>query len=144
MFGGAASAFFAGLHYWLPKMFGRMHAEKPAWIGIVLYLVGFNLTYFPLFLAGIAGMPRRYAGYLPEFQSLHVASTVGTWLMVPGLLTMFGNLLWSVRHGRIAPADPWGGQTLEWKIASPPPTENFVGEPSLATHAYDYPEEVAP
>ena len=88
-------------------------------------------------------MPRRYASYLPEYQSFHVASTIGSWLMVSGILTMFVNLLWSAWRGAPAAANPWGGQTLEWTIASPPPTENFLQDPELGSHAYDYPEEVA-
>jgi cytochrome c oxidase subunit 1 len=142
MFGGAASAFFAGLFYWFPKMFGRMWNRKAAWTGIALFFVGFNLTYFPLFLAGVAGMPRRYAQYLPEYEPYHVASTIGSWFLIAGLLTLFANLIHGALRGPKAAANPWGGQTLEWKTSSPPPVTNFVGEPDLSRQAYDYPEVV--
>jgi cytochrome c oxidase subunit 1 len=142
MFGGAGSAFLAACHYWFPKMFGRMYNERVAYLGIALFFVGFNLTYMPLMLAGVAGMPRRYADYLPEYAAFHQLSSAGAWFLVGGLLVMFGNLALSIFRGRVAAADPYGGKTLEWTTASPPPPENFHGEVELKHGPYDYPVEV--
>jgi cytochrome c oxidase subunit I len=144
MFGGAGIAFFAALHYWWPKMFGRMYSLKRAYWAIAIFFIGFNLTYFPLFLAGLKGMPRRYADYLPEFTVYHRMSTIGSWVMVSGILFMFGNLVHALFRGARASINPWGGATLEWQSPSPPPVEDFVGEPDLSRGPYDYPEEVEP
>ena len=142
MFGGAASMFFAACHYWFPKMFGRMHNRRVAFVAIWLFFAGFNMTYMSLMFAGAAGMPRRYADYLPEFTAYHQTSTVGSWIMVAGILLMFGNLAHGIFRGARAGANPYGGKTLEWQTTSPPPTENFHGEPDLTTGPYDYPVEV--
>jgi len=142
MFGGAALAFFAAAHYWFPKMFGRMINTRVAHLSAILFFVGFNLTYFSLKLAGVAGMPRRYADYLPEYTPYHLTSTIGSWIMVSGLIVMFVNLAVGSKFGPKAPRDPWGGATLEWQTPSPPPVENFDREPDLSRHAYDYPEVV--
>jgi len=138
MFGGAGFALFGALHYWFPKMFGRMYNKKPAVVAWLLATVGFNTMYFPFFVLGYFGMPRRYYDYLPEFQSLHVIATIGSWILVTGLIIMAVNLLVSLRRGERAPADPWGGQTLEWKVSSPPPVENFHDIPTITTGPYDY------
>ncbi len=138
MFGGAGFAMFGAIHYWFPKMFGRMYSKTPAVVAWLLATVGFNVMYFPFFLLGYFGMPRRYYDYLPEFQSLHVVATVGSWILVTGLIIMAINLLVSLRRGARAPADPWGGQTLEWKVSSPPPVENFHEIPTVTTGPYDY------
>ncbi len=127
MFGGAAFAFFGGLHYWLPKMFGRMYNQRLAVIAWAILTVGFNLLYFPMLILGLQGMPRRYYDYLPQFQPLNVVATVGSWILVAGLLLMFWNLHRGCRHGAPAGSNPWGGTTLEWDVPSPPPTENFAG-----------------
>ncbi len=125
MFGGAGFGLFAALHYWFPKMFGRMYFKKPAQIAWLLTTVGFNLLYFPFFIMGYLGMPRRYYHYLPEFQPLQVIATVGSWILVAGILLMVVNLLVSRKKGTQAVANPWRAATLEWTVASPPPVENF-------------------
>ncbi len=150
MFGGTGFGLFAAMHYWFPKMFGRMYSKKPAFVSWVLTTVGFNTLYFPFLIMGYLGMPRRYYDYLPQFQVFHIISTVGSWIVVSGLIVMFVNLIVSIRRGPRAPADPWGGQTLEWTVPSPPPLENFHEIPTITTGPYDYSkfekplEEVAP
>jgi cytochrome c oxidase subunit 1 len=138
MFGGTGFGLFAAIHYWFPKMFGRMYAKKPAVVSWVLATIGFNTLYMPFFILGWMGMPRRYYAYLPEFQTLHVVATVGSWILVSGILLMVVNLLVSLRRGAPAPANPWGGATLEWKVPSPPPPENFHEIPHVTTGPYDY------
>jgi cytochrome c oxidase subunit 1 len=140
MFGGTGFALFGALHYWFPKMFGRMYNKRQALIGWLLMTVGFNVLYFPMFIMGYMGMPRRYYHYLPEFQTLHRISTVGSWIMVIGILLLVANLIISLRKGKIAPANPWGGRTLEWTVSSPPPAENFHEIPVVTTGPYDYSE----
>lgn len=142
MFGGTGVIFFAALHYWWPKMFGVMYRLRPAYVAAGLFFVGFNLTYFPLFMAGVAGMPRRYADYLPEYTAYHRASTVGSWIMVGALLLMLGNLVYSLFKGETAEDNPWGGATLEWRTNTPPPVLNFDEAPDLSRGAYEYPVEV--
>jgi cytochrome c oxidase subunit 1 len=138
MFGGTGFGLFAAMHYWFPKMFGRMYNRRAAFVGWLFTTVGFNLLYFPFFFLGYLGMPRRYYDYLPEYQAYHVISTVGSWILVAGLIVMFVNLLIALRRGGKAPADPWGGRTLEWTIASPPPVENFHTIPAITHGPYDY------
>lgn len=138
MFGGTGFGLFAAIHYWFPKMFGRMYAKKPAVIAWVLTTIGFNALYMPFFVLGYLGMPRRYYAYLPEFQTLHVAATIGSWILVSGILLMIGNLLVGLRRGATAPVNPWGGATLEWTVASPPPLENFHDVPQVTKGPYDY------
>ena len=138
MFGGTGFGLFAAMHYWFPKMFGRMYNHTPAFISWILTTVGFNTLYFPFLIMGYLGMPRRYYDYLPQFQVFHVISTIGSWILVSGLIVMFVNLLLSMKRGQKAPADPWGGQTLEWTVASPPPLENFHEVPVIGSGPYDY------
>jgi len=140
MFGGAGFGLFAAIHYWFPKMFGRMYADKPAMVAWLLNTIGFNLLYFPFLLLGYLGMPRRYYDYLPEYQTLHVISTVGSWILIVGLILMVVNLLVSLRKGRPASINPWGGATLEWTVPSPPPVENFHHDPVVTRGPYDYTE----
>jgi cytochrome c oxidase subunit 1 len=142
MFGGTGTIFFAALHYWWPKMFGVMYRIRTAHIAAGIFFIGFNMTYFPLFMAGGAGMPRRYADYLPEYLVYHRLSTIGSWIMVFALLLMITNLVRSLFGGERAEDNPWGGATLEWRTGTPPPTLNFEGEPDLSRGAYEYPEEV--
>jgi len=125
MFGGAGFGFFAGLHYWFPKMSGRMYNERAARASWLVMFIGFNVLYFSMFILGLQGMPRRYYQYLPQFRTNHIISTVGSWVLAAGLLIMFGNLLRSLFKGEKAPANPWGGATLEWTVPSPPARENF-------------------
>jgi cytochrome c oxidase subunit I len=143
MFGGTVMIFFAALHYWWPKIFGKMYKERVANVAACSIFVGFNLTYFPLFIAGWLGMPRRYADYLPEYQIYHQLSTIGSWILVASILMMITNLVRSLWKGEPAPDSPWGGATLEWRTPSPPPVLNFVGEPDLSREAYEYPIEVS-
>jgi cytochrome c oxidase subunit 1 len=138
MFGGAAFGFFAALHYWYPKMFGRMYNRKAAKAAFLIKFVGFNLLYFPMFVLGWQGMPRRYFDYLPQYQDLHVISTVGSWILVTGLTLMFANLIISLRHGAVAGANPWKAATLEWQVSSPPPHENFAEIPTVTGGPYDF------
>ncbi|MEO8210546.1 MAG: cbb3-type cytochrome c oxidase subunit I [bacterium] len=138
MFGGMGIIFFASLHYWFPKMFGKLYNEKLAKIAAVWIAIGFNTLYFPMFIMGYMGMPRRYYDYLPEFQTYQVISTVGSWILVSGILFMLLNLLNGLRHGKKAPDNPWGGTTLEWTVSSPPPLENFDEIPVVTTGPYDH------
>jgi len=140
MFGGTGFALFAALHYWFPKMFGKMYRRRPAVLSWILTTVGFNMLYMPFFFLGYMGMPRRYYDYLPQYQGLHVVATVGSWILVLGILIMIGNLLYGLRRGPVASSNPWGGKTLEWSIASPPPAENFATIPSVTTGPYDFSE----
>ena len=138
MFGGTGFGFFAGLHYWFPKMFGKMYNERTAKLAWVIMFVGFNVLYFTMFILGLQGMPRRYFQYLPQFRTNHIISTVGSWVFVTGLIIMFGNLIVSLFRGKKAPANPWGGKTLEWQIPSPPPKENFEKIPVIEHGPYKY------
>ena len=142
MFGGTGVIFFAALHYWWPKMFGRMYNFKTAMIAAGLFFVGFNATYIPLFVAGGVGNPRRIADYLDQFAIYHQASTIGSWFMFTALLIMFVNLIVALWTGKRAVADPWGGATLEWRTASPPPTLNFDGPVDMSRGTYEYPTTV--
>lgn len=138
MFGGTGFGIFAAMHYWFPKMFGKMYNKKVASRAWVLLFVGFQTLYFPLFIAGYLGMPRRYFDYLPEFHTLHFISTIGSWILVLGLIIMVLNLIFSLKRGTKAEMNPWGGETLEWKISSPPIVENFKKIPVIKTGPYDY------
>lgn len=144
MFGGAGFGLFAGLHHWWPKMFGKMYNRRAATIACLLMFWGFNQLYFSMLILGWEGMPRRYWDYLPQYDTLNLIATTGSWVLITGLLTMFTNLLISVWRGRPAPENPWGGVTLEWTIASPPPLENFHVIPRITGGVYDFPEEVQP
>ena len=141
MMGGTLIAFLAALHYWWPKMFGRMFNEFWAKVACLVIFVGFNWTFFPQFLLGTNGMPRRYARYESEFQSLHQVSTVGAMVLGIGLFLCAGVLLVSLLRGRRAPSNPWGAATLEWQCASPPPHHNFE-TCTAANDPYDYSELV--
>jgi cytochrome c oxidase subunit 1 len=132
MFGGSGFAFFAGLHYWFPKMFGKSYNHRTANISCIILFIGFNVLYFPLFILGWEGMPRRYYDYLPEFQAGHFISTVGSWILITGLIIMVINLISALLRGKQAGPNPWGGTTLEWSVSSPPPKENFEEIPTFA------------
>jgi cytochrome c oxidase subunit 1 len=138
MFGGVGFAFFGALHYWFPKITGRMYNEGMAKFYWLLQFIGFNTLYFPMFILGYHGMPRRYYDYLPEYQPLHVVSTVGSWILIAGLGLMMFSLLRVLKNGEKAPSDPWGGVTLEWTIPSPPPPENFEDTPHIHHKPYDF------
>lgn len=137
MMGGTVIAFMAGLHYWWPKMFGRMYSEKWGRLACALVFAGFNLTFFPQFVMGSQGMPRRYFNYLPRYKPYHELSTIGGYLLAVGFLIVAIYLVHSLVRGRPAPANPWGGGTLEWRTGSPPPVENFAGDPPVRD-PYDF------
>jgi cytochrome c oxidase subunit 1 len=136
MFGGTVIAFLGGIHYWWPKMFGRMYSERWAQVSAFLIFVGFNLTFFTQFVMGSHGMPRRYYNYLERFTAYHQASTVGSFVLALGFFIMAGYLLHSLVRGEKAPANPWGGATLEWETSSPPAYDNFKHE-MVAGDPYD-------
>jgi cytochrome c oxidase subunit 1 len=139
MVGGTIMAYMAGLHYWWPKITGRMYPEWWGRLSALLVFVGFNLTFFPQFLVGYVGMPRRYHAYAPEFQVLNVLSTAGATILAVGYLLPMVYLFWSLKFGRKAGTNPWGAVGLEWATTSPPPKENFHETPVVTWDAYDYP-----
>ncbi|NOX87228.1 MAG: cytochrome c oxidase subunit I [Chlorobi bacterium] len=140
MFGGAGFAFFGALHYWFPKIWGRMYNMRMANIAFTILFIGFNMLYFPMLILGLEGMPRRYYDYLPEFHTLNVVSTVGSWVLATGLLLMIGNLIAGYLKGKAASANPWNGITLEWQTSSPPPLHNFDKMPELTKGGpYNFP-----
>jgi cytochrome c oxidase subunit 1 len=138
MMGGTVIAFLGGIHYWWPKMFGRMYNEKIAAVACALVFIGFNMTFLTQFFMGSQGMPRRYYTYLDQFTPLHQFSTYGSWVLGAGLLIAAVNLMGALRGPKNAPENPWGGTTLEWQTQSPPITHNFVGQPVWEGEAYDY------
>ena len=138
MVGGAIMAYLGGIHFWWPKITGRMYPEGWARFAALLVFVGFNLTFFPQFLLGYMGMPRRYHVYPPEFQVLNVMSTAGASILALGYLIPLIYLTWSLRYGKVAGANPWGAKGLEWDIPSPPPTLNFDKTPIVTEEAYNY------
>jgi cytochrome c oxidase subunit I len=139
MVGGMVSAFFAGLHYWWPKITGRMYPEMWGRMAAAVIFLGFNLTFFPQFVLGYLGMPRRYHSYAPEFQVLNVLSTAGATILAAGYLLPLFYLTWSLFRGARAPANPWGATGLEWQTPSPPATKNFVSTPVVTQGPYAYP-----
>ena len=139
MFGGTGFGFFAALHYWFPKMFGRMYNKILARTAFWFLFIGFNVLYFPMFIMGWLGMPRRYYDYLPEFHSYHFVSTIGSWVVVAGILMMVFNLYYSVKKGKVVTEkNIWGGETLEWQIDTPPIHENFHEIPHIVSDPYQY------
>ncbi|MFK5857037.1 MAG: cbb3-type cytochrome c oxidase subunit I, partial [Bacteroidota bacterium] len=140
MFGGTGFAFFGAMHYWFPKIWGRMYNRVRANIAFVIIFVGFNILYFPMLILGIMGMPRRYYDYLPEFHTLNKISTYGSWILVIGLLFMIYNLIMGYLKGPKTTDNPWNGITLEWQTKSPPPLHNFDKAPKLVEGGpYNYP-----
>ncbi len=137
MFGGPVMAMMGGLFYWWPKFFGRMYKENWGRLSALLVFTGFNLTFFPQFIMGIRGMPRRYFNYPEKFEIFHQLSTIGSYVLAFGFLVVFFTLVHSLFRGKKAPANPWGSATLEWRCPSPPPHENFI-EPPLVTDPYDF------
>ena len=138
MVGGMVSAIMAGLHFWWPKITGRMYPESLGRLAAMILFIGFNLTFFPQFILGYLGMPRRYWSYPPEFQVLNVFSSAGATILAIGYLLPFVYLLWSLRYGEIAGDNPWQATGLEWQTQSPPLTENFLEIPIMDHEAYDY------
>jgi cytochrome c oxidase subunit I len=144
MVGGAIFGYLGGLHYWWPKITGRMYPEGWAKFAALNIFVGFNLTFGPQFLVGYLGMPRRYAMYSPEFQVWNVLSTAGATILGIGYLIPMIYFTWSLKGAPLAGMNPWGARGLEWEIPSPPPTENFAVTPIVTegTHQYAPSREV--
>jgi cytochrome c oxidase subunit I len=138
MVGGTLMAYLGGLHYWWPKMTGRMYPEGWAKLSALVVFLGFNLTFFPQFIMGYLGMPRRYHAYPEEFQVYHVLSTAGASVLAVGYLIPAVYFIWSMRYGKFAPDNPWNASGLEWQTTSPPPPENFDVTPVVTHEAYDY------
>ena len=138
MVGGTLMAIMGGFYYWFPKMFGKMYNEKAAIYSWVFIFIGFNVTFFPQFILGAKGMPRRYFNYIPEYQELNRISTVGSWLIAIGFIISLITFIQAFRKGAKAPDNPWGGKTLEWTTSTPPPHDNFAIEPTVTAGPYEY------
>jgi len=138
MVGGAVMGYLGGIHFWWPKISGRMYPEGWGRLAALIVFLGFNLTFFPQFIVGYLGMPRRYWQYPPEFQVYNVLSTAGASILAIGYLLPMVYLLWSLRYGKLAPDNPWQATGLEWKTTSPPPTFNFDETPVVTWEAYEY------
>jgi cytochrome c oxidase subunit 1 len=139
MFGGTGMAFFAAMHYWLPKIYGRMYDKSVATVAWGVIFIGFCILYISMMVVGMEGMPRRYYDYVPEFTGLNQLATVGSWILAVGLILMFVNVFRGIFKGDPVGANPWGGASLEWQVPSPPPTENFGEEDPVVTHGpYDF------
>lgn len=139
MVGGMVTAFMGGLHYWWPKMTGRLYPRRLAQAAAIILFLGFNLTFFPQFIVGYLGMPRRVHDYAPEFQAYNVFSTCGAAILGLGYLLPLFYLIWSLRYGEKAANNPWKATGLEWQTSSPPPKHNFVEIPVVNEDAYEYP-----
>jgi cytochrome c oxidase subunit 1 len=142
MVGGTIMGYLGGLHYWWPKISGRIYNEWLAKLAAGIIFVGFNLTFFPQFILGYLGMPRRYHAYPPEFQVLNVLSSAGASILGVGYLIPMIYLMWSLRYGKVAGSNPFGASGLEWTTTSPPPTENFAIAPIVTEGPYSYPVRV--
>jgi cytochrome c oxidase subunit 1 len=138
MVGGTVMAYMAGLHYWWPKMTGRMYPEGWGKLAALIVFVGFILTFLPQFVLGYLGMPRRYASYVPEFQVLNVMSSAGASILAVGYVLPLVYLLWSLAYGKKAGPNPWGATGLEWQTLSPPPPHNFEETPIVDRGPYEY------
>lgn len=138
IFGGMGFAFIAALHYWYPKMWGKMYDKKLANWSAVIIFIGFQLLYFPQFVIGMQGMPRRYFDYLPQFEYGHVLSGYGAIVLGIGFVMMYYNLAFKSKKGEPVSENPWNGLTLEWKTASPPLFENFETLPEVKERPYEY------
>ncbi len=138
MVGASLTAFLAALHYWFPKITGRTYNERVGLLAAALVFMGFFGTFFPQFLLGNAGMPRRYFDYPPRYQVLHVLSTGGSWVLATGLLIVLGLLIYALRHGAPAGDNPWDSRSFEWRTSSPPIEHNFESTPEFSPGTYDY------
>jgi len=143
MVGGAVMAYMGGLHFWWPKITGRLYPDLWARIAAAIIFIGFNLTFFPQFMLGYMGMPRRYAIYPAEFQVLNVMSSAGASILGVGYIIPLIYFMWSMRYGPPAGPNPWGAKGLEWTTQSPPLTENFETIPIVTEDAYNYASEAA-
>src|SRR2546427_3218055 len=140
MVGGMVMAYIGGLHFWWPKISGRMYPEAWGKLAALIIFVGFNLTFFPQVLLGYLGMPRRYCQYSPDFQLLNVVPTAGATILAVGYVLPMAYFLWSMRYGKVADEDPWGAPGLEWITPPPPPIFNFDETPVVTCEAYNYGE----
>ena len=131
-------AIMGGIYHWFPKMFGRKVNDTIARISWVFIFVGFNVTFFPQFILGAMGMPRRYFDYLPQFESLNKISSIGAWTIGLGFLVGLYCVLHALKKGEKAGENPWGATTLEWTTASPPIHENFETTPTITAGPYEY------
>src|SRR5207302_5985018 len=138
MVGGAVMGYLGGIHFWWPKISGRKYPQGWAALAAAIIFIGFNLTFFPQFILGYLGMPRRYAFYPAEFQVLNVMSSAGASILGVGYLIPLIYFIWSLRYGPVAGPNPWGAKGLEWQTSSPPPTENFEETPVVTEEAYAY------
>jgi cytochrome c oxidase subunit 1 len=143
MVGGAIMGYLGGLHYWWPKITGRLYPETWGRVSAIIVFVGFNLTFGPQFILGYLGMPRRYHYYPEEFQILHVMSSAGASILALGYMLPLVYFTWAMRYGKRASDNPWDARGLEWEIPSPPPTENFVVQPVVTERTYEYGREEA-
>jgi cytochrome c oxidase subunit 1 len=141
MVGGTIMGYLGGIHYWWPKISGKLYPEGWARFAALVIFIGFNLTFFPQFILGYLGMPRRYHSYPDEFQVLNVMSTAGASILGVGYVIPLIYMVWSMRYGKNAPANPWGSTGLEWKTTSPPPTDNFETPPVVTEDPYIYSHE---
>lgn len=142
MVGGTLTAYMAALHYWWPKITGRLYPEKWGMASAVLTFIGFFATFFPQFLLGNGGMPRRYYQYAESFQALHVVSTAGSWILAAAFLTTLVYMAWSLFAGPSAGPNPWHSRSYEWFTPSPPPPHNFAATPAFEHRPYDYRKEL--
>jgi cytochrome c oxidase subunit 1 len=140
MVGGTVLAYLGGVHYWWPKISGKMYPEGLARLSALIAFIGFNLTFFPQYIMGYLGMPRRYAAYPDEFQIWHELSTAGASILGIGYILPFCYLVWSWKYGKPAPPNPWKATGLEWQTASPPPKHNFEVTPTVTTGPYQFGE----
>jgi len=143
MVGGSVTAYLTGIHFWWPKITGRMYPARWAQFAAVLLFLGFNFTFFPQYLLGIEGMPRRYHEYASQFTTLNVLSSAGAVVLALGYLLPLVYLTWSLRRGKPAPANPWNATGLEWTTPSPPPVDNFERPPVVTEGPYAYPLQEA-
>jgi cytochrome c oxidase subunit 1 len=143
MVGGAIMGYLGGLHFWWPKMTGRMYSEFFSRVSAITVFVGFNVTFFPQFVVGYLGMPRRYHSYPDEMQVLNVMSSAGATVLALGYVLPVIYFLYSLKWGRVAGPNPWGASGLEWQIQSPPLTENFAEIPVVTSEPYHYDDVVA-
>jgi cytochrome c oxidase subunit 1 len=138
MVGGTLMALMGGYYYWFPKMFGKMYSETLARLSFVFIFIGFNVTFFPQFVLGAMGMPRRYFDYIEPYHALNTISTIGSWLIGAGFIIGLYSIIQSIISGKPAPANPWGAKTLEWQVPSPPPHHNFDQDPVVTAGPYEF------
>jgi len=137
LFGGSVMCIMAGLFFWFPKVTGRMYNNKLGYIGFWMYFIGTQVTFFPMHLMGLAGMPRRIAGYAPQFEFWNQVATIGSYVLGLGTLVICFNFVYSAKYGRKVGSNPWGALTLEWMTSSPPPHHNFDVIPVVTENPYE-------